>query len=317
MVIFGSRVNNGARGEYYCSPGPSETLPISKAESWIGYGKLLLLKGVSMFLERQFVEKPWGRVDLPPAFGALGGHRIGEIWYNGIDQTPLPLLVKWLFTSEKLSIQVHPSDVDAHQRGLPSGKEECWYIVDAEPGAVLGIGTKQPLTAEQLRTASLTGEIEQLVDWKPAKVGDFYYIPAGTVHAIGAGITLVEVQQPADITYRLYDYGRLDKGVARELHLEDGVAVASPVPYSDARSGHVSGNLRLAMGPHFWLNHVFDGAGKRSVQEEGPYWLIPVSGHATLDGQPIVRGDCLMVDSLEQLQVEQNSSLLIAGIATN
>ncbi|MBK7163026.1 MAG: class I mannose-6-phosphate isomerase [Sphingomonadales bacterium] len=265
-----------------------------------------------MFLERQFVEKPWGRGDLPPEFGAHGGQRIGEIWYHGEGQTFLPLLVKWLFTSEKLSIQVHPSDADAKRRGLLSGKEECWYIVEAEPGAVLGIGTKKPLTAAELRTASLSGEIERLVDWKPVKAGDFYYIPTGTVHAIGAGITLVEVQQPADITYRLYDYGR-----PRELHLEDGIAVAHPAPYNDTRSGHVAANCRLTSGPHFWLDHVVDGEGKRCVQEKGPYWLVPVSGHATFGGKPIVRGDCLMVDSLEQLQVEPNSSLLIAGIATS
>ena len=265
-----------------------------------------------MFLERQFVEKPWGRDDLPPAFGAHGGQRIGEIWYNGAGQTLLPLVVKWMFTSEKLSIQVHPSDADAHQRGLPSGKEECWYIVDAEPGAVLGIGTKQPLTAEELRTASQTGDIEQLIDWKPVKAGDFYYIPTGRVYAIGAGITLVEVQQPADITYRLYDYGR-----PRELHLDDGVAVAHPAPYIDARSGHVAANFRLTSGPHFWIHHIVDSAGKDEIHEAGPYWLVPISGHASFGGKPIVRGDCLMVDSLEQLQVEQNSSLLIAGIATS
>ncbi|MGC1468547.1 MAG: class I mannose-6-phosphate isomerase [Sphingorhabdus sp.] len=265
-----------------------------------------------MFLERQFVEKPWGRDDLPPEFGALGGQRIGEIWYNGAGQTPLPLLVKWLFTSEKLSIQVHPSDSDAHRRGSPSGKEECWYIVDAEPGSVLGIGTKHVLSAEELRAASLSGEIEETLDWKPVHAGDFFYIPSGTVHAIGAGITLVEVQQPADITYRLYDYRR-----PRELHLEDGVAVALPVPYSDARSGHVAGNHKLVDGPHFWLHHIVDDAGKDEIQEAGPFWLVPVSGHATFDAKPIVRGDCLMVDSLEQLQADQNSSLLIAGIATS
>ncbi|RDV05932.1 hypothetical protein DXH95_00265 [Sphingorhabdus pulchriflava] len=265
-----------------------------------------------MFLERQFIEKPWGRDDLPPEFGALGGQRIGEIWYNGVGQTPLPLLVKWLFTSEKLSIQVHPSDADAQQRGLPSGKEECWYIVEAEPGAVLGIGTKRALSDEELRAASLSGEIEELLDWKTVCTGDYFYIPAGTIHAIGAGITLVEVQQPADITYRLYDYGR-----PREMHLEDGVAVAIPAPYADARSGHVSGNLKLAKGPHFWLHHIVDDAGKGIVRDGGPYWLVPVSGHATFDGKSIVRGDCVMVEMLEQLHVEQNSSLLIAGIATS
>jgi mannose-6-phosphate isomerase len=262
-----------------------------------------------MFLERQFVEKPWGRDDLPPEFGALGGQRIGEIWYNGVGQTPLPLLVKWMFTSEKLSIQVHPSEADARRRGLPSGKEECWYIVDAEPGAVLGIGTKRVLSADELRAASLSGEIEELLDWKTVRAGDYFYIPAGTVHAIGAGITLVEVQQPADITYRLYDYGR-----PRELHLEDGVSVAIPVPYKDARSGNVSGNLKLAEGLHFWLHHIVDEAGKGSIKDGGPYWLVSVSGHSTLDGEPVARGDCIMVDSLEQLQVGQDSSLLIAGI---
>ncbi len=272
----------------------------------------MLLKGVSMFLERQFVEKPWGRDDLPPEFGAHGGQRIGEIWYHGAGQTFLPLLVKWLFTSEKLSIQVHPSEADARRRGLPSGKEECWYIVDAEPGAVLGIGTKRALSAEELRAASLSGEIEQLLDWKTVRSGDYFYIPAGTIHAIGAGVTLVEVQQAADITYRLYDYGR-----PRELHLEDGVAVTIPAPYADARSGNVSGNLKLAEGPHFWLHHIVDDAGKGTIGESGPYWLVPVSGHATLGRKPIVRGDCVMVDSLEQLHVEQDSSLLVAGIATS
>jgi mannose-6-phosphate isomerase len=265
-----------------------------------------------MFLERQFVEKPWGRDDLPPEFGALGGQRIGEIWYNGVGQTPLPLLVKWMFTSEKLSIQVHPSEANARRCGLPSGKEECWYIVDAEPGAVLGIGTKQPLSAEELRAASLSGEIEQLLDWKTVCAGDYFYIPAGTVHAIGAGVTLVEVQQPTDITYRLYDYGR-----RRELHLDDGVDVAIPEPYADTRSGHVSGNLKLAEGPHFWLYHIVDDAGKGIVRDDGPYWFVPISGKTTLDGQPIVRGNCVMVDSLEQLHVEQDSALLVAGIATS
>lgn len=265
-----------------------------------------------MFLERQFVEKPWGRDDLPPEFGARSGRRIGEIWYNGVGQSPLPLLVKWMFTSEKLSIQVHPSDADARQRGLPSGKEECWFIVDAEPDAVLGIGTKMPLTVDELRKSSQTGEIEQLIDWKPVKAGDFYYIPAGTVHAIGAGITLVEVQQPADITYRLHDYGR-----ARELHLDDGVAVARPAPYADVRSGHISGNLRLASGPHFWLDYLTGDAEPSCIPEKGPYWLVPISGNTTFDGKPITRGDCMMVDSLNPLRVAQNSSLLIAGIATS
>lgn len=226
-----------------------------------------------MQLHRHFVEKPWGRTDLPSAFAAPAGQRVGEVWYETADAAPLPLLVKWLFTSEKLSIQVHPSDAEAHARCLPSGKEECWYIVDAEPDAVLGIGTMRPLDSEELRAASLSGEIEQLMDWKPVKAGDYFYIPAGTVHAIGAGITLVEVQQYADITYRLYDYGR-----PRELHLDDGVKVSKAVPYADPRSGRAVGNAQLVDGPFFKVWMVADEFGSKCLPNSSPRWIVPLSG---------------------------------------
>ena len=204
-----------------------------------------------MNLHRHLVEKPWGRSDVPAAFGEVQGRRIGEVWYQGAGRDQLPLLVKWLFTSEKLSIQVHPNDVQAQDRGLASGKEECWFIVHAEPGAVLGIGTKQSLSADKLRSAALSGEIEPLMDWKPVSAGDYYYIPAGTIHAIGAGITLIEVQQYADVTYRLFDYGR-----PRELHLDDGVAVSVAAPYADVRSGRAVGGKRLVDGPYFQLWYI-------------------------------------------------------------
>ena len=245
-----------------------------------------------MELQRHFVEKPWGRTDLPSAFAAPLGQRVGEVWYETPDGAALPLLVKWLFTSEKLSIQVHPSDTEAQASGLPSGKEECWYIVDAEPGAVLGIGTTRPLNDEELRAASLSGEIEQLIDWKPVKAGDYFYIPAGTVHAIGAGITLVEVQQYADITYRLYDYGR-----PRELHLEDGVAVSKAVPYADPRSGQVAGNAHLVDGPYFQLWMVADAAGLVAVPIDVVRWVVPLSGDGVGSCRLIDAGDALLFDA--------------------
>jgi mannose-6-phosphate isomerase len=226
-----------------------------------------------MILSKHIVEKPWGRTDISAAFGDFAGRQVGEIWYEAPDGAPMPILVKWLFTSEKLSIQVHPSDAEAQARGVPSGKEECWYIVDAAPGAVLGIGTKQALSAEELRTASLSGEIEALMDWKPVSPGDYYYIPAGTVHAIGAGITLVEVQQYADITYRLYDYGR-----PRELHLDDGVAVSNAHPYNDQRSGKAIGNCQMVNGPHFRLWHVSDAAALAQLPSDVLRWITPLDG---------------------------------------
>jgi mannose-6-phosphate isomerase len=223
-------------------------------------------------LAKHMVEKPWGRNDIPAAFGAPVGKRIGEIWYD-IAGDPLPILVKWLFTSEKLSVQVHPSDEQARQRDLPSGKEECWYIIDAVPGAVLGIGTKRKLSSDELRDASMSGEIEQLMDWKPVKAGDYFYIPAGTVHAIGAGITLVEVQQNADVTYRLYDYGR-----PRELHLADGIAVSRPAPYSDPRSGHTDDSTLLVKCDFFELWLIDDANALAALPNDCRRWITPVEG---------------------------------------
>ena len=243
-----------------------------------------------MELQTHFVEKPWGRTDLPSAFGAPDGQRVGEVWYETPDSAPLPLLVKWLFTSEKLSIQVHPSDAEAQMRGLTSGKEECWYIVDAAPGAVLGIGTIRPLGSGELRDASLSGEIEQLMDWKPVKAGDYFYIPSGTVHAIGAGITLVEVQQYADITYRLYDYRR-----PRELHLVDGVAVSKAVPYADVRSGQMAGNAQLVDGPYFRLWIVIDKDGLAPVPDGVIRWVIPLEGKET--------GKCSLIPAYQKIFV--------------
>jgi mannose-6-phosphate isomerase len=263
-----------------------------------------------MILSPHLVEKPWGRNDLPLDFGARPDRQTGEIWYESGDGAALPLLVKWLFTSEKLSIQVHPSDLQAKERGLPSGKEECWYIVDAEPGAVLGIGTKRPLAPEELRATSLSGEIEALMDWKPVKAGDWYYIPAGTIHAIGAGITLIEVQQYADITYRLYDYGR-----PRELHLGDGVAVAKPVPYADPRCGTAQGSAQLIDGPHFrlWLINGDDG-GLALLPDTSQRWIIPVKGTVMIDGQTILPSQCLLDESNAALSVSAGGAALIAMV---
>ncbi len=263
-----------------------------------------------MLLQRHFVEKPWGRDDIPDVFESPKGQKTGEIWYQPADRSEQQLLVKWLFTSEKLSIQVHPSDADAMARGHLSGKEECWLVVDAEPGAVLGIGTTRELTPEELGAASLSGEIESTIDWKPVAAGDFFYIPAGTVHAIGAGVSLVEVQQPADLTYRLYDYGR-----PRELHLDDGVAVAIAKPYLDGRSGRVAGNDRLVSGPYFWLNHVVDQNGMSRIEDPGPYWLVPLIGNMIFSEGKASRGACVRVDSLSEVVLEPGAAMLVAGIA--
>ncbi len=268
--------------------------------------------GNVMKLQTHMIEKPWGREDINGAFAVPLGRRIGEIWYDDGSDTPLPLLVKWLFTSEKLSVQVHPNDAQALERSSPSGKEECWYIVSAEPGAVLGIGTVKHLDSDALRAASLDGSIEDLIDWKPVQAGDYYYIPAGTVHAIGAGITLVEVQQYADITYRLYDYGRLDKGKPRELHLEDGVAVSRAEPYSDPRSGNTLVSKQLVDGPHFRLWLVNDAEALTLLSTDNHRWIVPINGEVYANEAIGKIGDCLLADVGVCVRMSEDARALVA-----
>ena len=267
------------------------------------------------------VEKPWGRHRLYPGFPdpAPGGEPIGEVWFQSPHPEEPELLIKYLFTSEKLSIQVHPSNAQARAMGLDSGKEECWLVLDAEPDARLGIGTKRALTDDELREASLNGEIEALMDWKPVQRGDFFYIPAGTVHAIGAGVSLIEIQQNADITFRLYDYGR-----PRELHLEGGVAVSDAKPYASETHRRVdfSVDQMLVDGPLFRVRLCGAQGCEQSgaLDGTGPQIVIPVQGSVTITsgGQgdfaalTVSAGECLAMDPQTAFSASPNARLLLA-----
>ena len=264
-----------------------------------------------MKLEARTVEKPWGRTRLPPMFGGGQGadRRIGEIWFAAPDGRGLPLLVKYIFTSERLSIQVHPDDAQARARGLPNGKSECWYIVEAEPGAELGIGLTREVRPEELRAAALDGSIEKLLDWRPVRAGDFFYVPAGTVHAIGAGLSLIEVQQVSDVTYRLYDYGR-----PRELHLDDGIGVARAEPYPAALATHVeSGSPVLVGGPHFTLLRVEGGSAEAERLRGRERMAIPLDGAVRAGEIEARAGECLFVAAEEEIDVDGACLLAAPG----
>ncbi len=247
-----------------------------------------------MKLERRYVAKPWGRSELPPIFDAPEGERVGEVWFTGADDKPL--LAKYLFTSAALSIQVHPGDAQARARGLPCGKSECWYILDAEPDAVLGVGLKRPRSARDLRAAAVDGSIEKLVDWQRVRPGDFFLIPPGTIHAIGAGISLLEFQQNSDVTYRLYDYGR-----PRELHLDDAVAVASAAPYPSSLRQHVSPaeHRTLVETEAFVLLHANEDALQARER-----WVMPLDGEIRNNGDRALPGECLFVPAGARLECD-------------
>jgi mannose-6-phosphate isomerase len=203
-----------------------------------------------LLLQPQFHERVWGARDLAPIYTQeITGNPVGEAWLTGDDcrvgngplagrtlaeltrefgaallgeaacnQSRFPLLIKFLFPKDKLSVQVHPDDEIAAAMGQPCGKTECWYVLRAEPGAKIGLGLKPGTSKAEVERAIREVRMEQLLNWIDVHAGDMVYVDAGTVHAIGPGAVIVETQQNSDTTYRLYDYGR-----PRELHIEDGL----------------------------------------------------------------------------------------------
>lgn len=198
-----------------------------------------------------FDPRPWGTQDLSPIYpNHKFEEKIGEAWLSGDDckvangpftgktlsqlseqyQRELvgeaardarrfPLLLKFLFPHEKLSVQVHPDDAQAARVGQPWGKTECWYVVHAKPGSQIALGLKPGVTLGQFEGAIHQNRAEDLLNWINVYAGDMIYVAGGTVHTLGPGSVIVETQQQSDTTYRLYDYGR-----PRELHLKDGMA---------------------------------------------------------------------------------------------
>ena len=181
-------------------------------------------------------EKVWGKTRLEPWFPD-SDRPIGEAWF--LTDRELPLLVKLIFTSERLSVQVHPDDGEDG----PRGKTEMWHIVEAVPGATIAMGFREPLTRERLWEATRTGEVEKLVNWVEVNPGETYFMPAHTVHAIGAGIVLFEIQQNSDVTYRLWDYGR-----PREIHIDKAVPISDLTVHPGAVSSTTG---ELVRSKHF------------------------------------------------------------------
>ncbi|MGQ0590690.1 MAG: class I mannose-6-phosphate isomerase [Sphingosinicella sp.] len=262
-------------------------------------------------LEHRYEERVWGRDALPnwaetqPSTGAP----IGEIWFVEDEDCPAELLVKYLFTSERLSIQVHPDDKGARAIGFPRGKDEAWLVLDAEPDAVIGIGLKEVASKETLRAAALDGSIEELIDWRPVRAGDFFYSPSGTVHAIGPGLSLVEIQQNLDVTYRLYDYGR-----PRELHLDAGIAAADPVPWQRSFVPRETGPGReiLHAGGNFVVER-WTFSGEAEVESaDGQLVLVPLSAEGELDCQSLEPGSVWRVDGMANLASAAPLDLLAA-----
>ena len=203
-------------------------------EAWLVYAEDEVANGALQGKTLQDAADLWGEQFLGQSSVARYGNQI-------------PLLAKFIDAADKLSIQVHPNDAYANREEAGTGylgKTEAWYILAAEPDASIIWGFNQDMDEQTVRDAVEAGELEQYLNVVPVAAGDVIYNPAGTVHAVGAGILLFEIQQSSDLTYRLYDYNRRGSdGELRELHLDKGLEVAtlraeqnvkvSPEPLSD------------------------------------------------------------------------------------
>jgi mannose-6-phosphate isomerase len=256
------------------------------------------------------VPKVWGATKLEP-WHRDAREKIGEIWFEHPEGVRLPLLVKFLYTSEALSVQVHPGDDYASRHENSCGKTEMWVILRAEPGARIAHGLRRTVSRDRLREAALSGEIENLLNWVPVKAGDVLFTPAGVIHAIGAGIALCEIQQNSDVTYRLYDYGR-----PRELHVEKAVEVsrleAEPEPAMPARVGE--GRELLVRCEHFAVERLrFEEAG--TFRSADGLILIVLDGTGDAGGASFAPGNAWLIPKGHplKLQLEGAATLLTAN----
>lgn len=240
--------------------------------------------------------------------GSFKGQSLGQLWeehrelFGGIEGKEFPLLVKIIDANDHLSIQVHPDDDYAfcHEQGS-QGKTECWYILDCDEDADIIIG-HHAQTREELKKMIEEGRWDDLLRRFPIHKGDFFYIPSGTVHAIRKGTLLLEVQQNSDTTYRLYDYGRLQDGKPRELHLKQSMDVIT-CPHRDENTVGVNKDYgtyetcTLVDGIYFTVVK-WNIKGSVSMDQPYPFMLIDItSGEGTLDGVPVKAGDHLLVPS--------------------
>jgi len=287
-----------------------------------------------------FDPRPWGTLDLSPIYP---NHRfeekIGESWLTGDDgkvangplrgkslaqlstqygldlvgeaapdSSRFPLLTKFLFPHEKLSVQVHPDDEAARRAGQPCGKTECWYVAHAKAGAQVALGLKPEVTRAQLEQAIQQQRAEELLNWINVFPGEMIYVAGGTVHTLGPGSIMVETQQQSDTTYRLYDYGR-----ARELHLKEGLEavkehvasgkVIRPVP--TAVNGTSNRRSPLVASPFFVveryeLKEPQDFRTRGESAKSSVQILVAVEGCAVIEARgaepvTLAKGDAVVV----------------------
>lgn len=291
-----------------------------------------------LFLQSVMQEKIWGGTKLRDEFGyEIPSDKVGEYWAisahphgvstikngrfagMGLDQLyaehrelfgnssepVFPLLTKILDANDWLSVQVHPDDHYAMEHEGELGKTECWYVIAADEGAEIIYG-HDAKSREELRQQIEKKEWDKLLTKVPVKAGDFFYVPSGTMHAIGSGILILETQQSSDTTYRVYDFDRKDaKGNLRELHLEKSIDVLNIGAPANSRPVTVKADdltSTLLVASDFFAVYKWEVSGKVNIEKTAAYLLVSVlagQGVLTVDGEtyPIAKGDHFILPS--------------------
>ncbi|MGE5631523.1 MAG: type I phosphomannose isomerase catalytic subunit [Caulobacteraceae bacterium] len=238
--------------------------------------------------------------------GTFQGLTLDELWgrdrsiFGDIDGDEFPLLIKMIDASDDLSIQVHPDDAYALVKGNGTkGKTECWYVLDCAAGGEVILG-HNARTSEELACMVRDGKWEQLLKRVPVKKGDFIYVGSGTIHALKQGMMVLEIQQPSDTTFRLYDYGRLENGKPRKLHIEESLEVVK-VPYNpESREFLIEKSenfVRTVLAEtSFFSVYRYEIKGKITLLQDKPFLIIGVvEGQGFIDGTSLKTGDHLML----------------------
>jgi mannose-6-phosphate isomerase len=264
------------------------------------------------------VPKPWGSSGYLPWNHAKPGAVIGEIWFERPGQAAIAplLLLKLLFPQQPLSIQVHPDDAMAHTMGLPRGKAEAWYVLSAAPGAKLAVGLNDVITPDALRAAIENGSIQERVRWRTVRANDIVVIPAGTIHALGAGVVVAELQQRSDTTFRLFDFGR-----GRTLHVEMAVAATKYAPTQappEARRLTPERTL-LVTCPQFIFERIELPPGSTwQIDATAETWLLVIDGEAAIGPVQTAIGEAVFLDQDHALITPGPSGMTaLVGIAAS
>ncbi len=262
------------------------------------------------------IGESWELADLPNdksviANGELAGETLNsaiekyaeEITGNEDFSRAFPLLIKFLDAQDILSVQVHPDPETCRRMGKGEPKTECWYIISAEPGAVIYKGLKQGVTKEQFAEAIEKGNVADMLAKVSVEAGECHFLPAGTPHAIGPGLLIAEIQMPSDTTYRVFDWNRIDEaGKARELHIEEALESI----HFDASADNLSVTTmgRLVDCEYFRIDKGHQGKDCELLLSPGQTkTLIIISGFGTILGTEgssveFVAGDTLLVPAV-------------------